>query len=153
MVTIPQLSANTVKEMSEMDATLGHPPPRFTDASWVKQQLKQDVKAALLFAGVASGTLRCHVLCTCYLVSWLRCAEDGVVLDAGCEWKLSVVLSWQADTPHGSVHVHLSHLHDRPPGQAVTVLVAEFEREHATAKDTKWFFVFLPRVSCPIVSR
>jgi hypothetical protein len=46
---------NTIKEMSEMDASLGHPPARFLDASWVKARLKPDMKAALVFAGATSG--------------------------------------------------------------------------------------------------
>ena len=63
------------------------------------------------------------------------CAGVG----GGQDWKVSAVFSWDP----ACVDIHMAPLHDRAPSDTVTVLLAEYEREHATAKDTKWC-VFLP---------
>lgn len=104
---------STTAEMHASDGVLGPPPPAFLDAVSVRASFVSSVRAALELLGKSADS------------------------KAGGEYKISAVYAvGSSGVP--TVRVHVCSLHPRPPGSAVDVLIAQHERPHATAKDTRW---------------
>lgn len=85
-----------------------------------------------------SAFLRLGILCLCHshFLYVVYVSGDGTIVPGSPrgDWKISAVWSWSPP----EVNVHMSPLHERAVTESITILLAEFERAHATAKDTKW---------------